>query len=465
MLEYLISLVGRLGHWGYLIMFLGAMLESAAFLGVIIPGESLVVMGGFFAAQGLFDLDVLIIAVAIGATLGDSIGYEMGRWLGQPVLAKYGSRFGANPSRVAKAEVFFKRHGGKAVFLGRFVGFARALVPFIAGSSQMRYRLFLPYNALGAALWSTAVTLLGYFLGASWQAAAGWLGRASAILGGVLLFFTALMWLWNWSVRHEAGIRRHWVRFLSRPRIMAARHRFAPQIAFIEARLSAQGYLGLQLTLGALIMIGAGWLFGGISEDVIHGDPLTVVDVHVAQWLHEHMTPLLTQSMLILTDSHGTLAISIFVVITALALTWKRDWYWLLTLMEAVPGGALLNELLKHAFQRARPTFDDPLLTLVSYSFPSGHTVTSTLFYGVLAALIISKTPIWRWRVLTAMGAFALVALVAFSRIYLGVHYLSDVLAGFAEGIAWLALCLTATHTFARHRAQKHSVDTVGDET
>ena len=189
MLDYIVNLIDRLGQWGYLIIFLGAMLESAAFIGLIIPGESLVLVTGFLAAQGLLDLDVLIATVAIGAAVGDSIGYEMGRRMGRPALLHYGSHFGLSSARIDKADVFFARHGSKAVFLGRFVGFARAIVPFLAGSSKMPYRKFLPYNVLGAALWSSAVVLLGYLLGASWQTAERWIGRASAILGGILSTF------------------------------------------------------------------------------------------------------------------------------------------------------------------------------------------------------------------------------------------------------------------------------------
>src|SRR3546814_117077 len=133
MLNYLIELVTRAGHWGYLVIFVGATLESAAFLGVIVPGESLVLVAGFLAAQGVFDLNVLIMVIAVGAALGDSLGYEMGRYLGRPALLHYGARFGLTETRIARADVFFTRHGGKAVFLGRFVGFARALVPFLAG--------------------------------------------------------------------------------------------------------------------------------------------------------------------------------------------------------------------------------------------------------------------------------------------------------------------------------------------
>ena len=453
MLDYFVNLVGRLGQWAYLVIFLGAMLESAAFLGLIIPGESLVLVAGFLAAQGLLDLDLLIVTVAIGAAMGDSIGYEMGRRLGRPALVQYGSRFGLTDTRVDKADAFFARHGSKAIFLGRFVGFARAIVPFLAGSTKMPYHKFLPYNVFGAALWSSAIVLLGYFLGAGWRTAERWMGRASAILGGILLFFLLLAWLYRWALRHEAHIKQAWERFIQRPRIAALRLRFAPQIAFLHARLSPRSYLGLNLTLGALLLIGASWLFGGIAEDVLTGDPLTLVDVRVAEWFHAHAAPVLTQCMLLITHLHGPIAIIIYMALTVLYLAWRSDWYWLICLVVTVPTGMLVNVLMKYTFHRARPSFDHPLLVLSTYSFPSGHVAGTTLFYGVLAAMLVAKITIWRARVIIVLSAIALILLVALSRVYLGVHYLSDVLGGFAEALAWLTLCLVGIHTYWQHRA------------
>lgn len=452
MLQYLINVVERLGQWGYLVIFLGAMLESAAFLGLVIPGESLVLVAGFFAAQGLLDLDVLMITVAIGAALGDSIGYEMGRRMGRPALVHHGSRFGVTDARVGKADAFFARHGSKAVFLGRFVGFARALVPFLAGASRMAYRKFLLYNVSGAVLWASAMVLLGYFLGAGWQTAERWIGRASAIFGGIVVFALLLVWLWRWTVRHETGIQQAWFGFLQRPYVDGLRHRFAPQIAFVQARLSPQSYLGLQLTTGATVLIGASWLFGGITEDVLTGDPLTLVDLQVAQWFHAHSAALLTQAMLAFTHMHDPLPISVAALVMAACLAWKRNWYWLLCVSMTVPFGMLLNVSMKYAIHRVRPSFDNPLLVLTSYSFPSGHVAAATLFYGVVAAMLITRIKAWRWRVMVVLVAITLVALVALTRLYLGVHYLSDVLAAFAEGIAWLTLCLTGIHTFWAHR-------------
>jgi undecaprenyl-diphosphatase len=112
----------------------------------------------------------------------------------------------------------------------------------------------------------------------------------------------------------------------------------------------------------------------------------------------------------------------------------------------------LLNVALKHVFQRARPSFDDPLLSLLTYSFPSGHTAAATVFYGLLACYLVRRAHAWRARVLIVLAAVAMVVLVALSRMYLGAHYLSDVLAAAAEGAAWLAICITAVSTLQRRR-------------
>ena len=198
-------------------------------------------------------------------------------------------------------------------------------------------------------------------------------------------------------------------------------------------------------------MIGASWLFGGIAEDVLTGDPLTVIDVRVAAWFHDHATPVFTQCMRVITNLHGPTAVSILMAVAVLYLVWQRDWYWLICLLVTVPSGMLLNVLMKYAFHRARPSFDNPLLALSTYSFPSGHVAGTTLFYGVMAAMLVSKIDAWRARVIIVATAIALIMLVALSRVYLGVHYLSDVLGGFAEAIAWLTLCLLGIHTYWQH--------------
>jgi membrane protein DedA with SNARE-associated domain len=193
-LQYLLDLVARLGPWSYVIIFAAAALECAAFVGLIVPGESLVLASGFFAHRGLLNVEAVMVAAALGAIAGDNIGYYLGRRLGRDWLLRHGSRFGIRQRRLDQAESFFKRHGPKAVFIGRFIGFARALVPFVAGASRMRYRQFLMYDALGAVLWTVAFVTLGYVLGSSWQVAERWIGRTSLVLAAVAVLVAAVAW-------------------------------------------------------------------------------------------------------------------------------------------------------------------------------------------------------------------------------------------------------------------------------
>jgi undecaprenyl-diphosphatase len=273
------------------------------------------------------------------------------------------------------------------------------------------------------------------------------------ILLGILLMIAALAWLWRWIVRHEAVVRHRWAGFAAHPRVTALRTRFAPQIAFLQARLSPAEFLGLDLTIGAIILIGAIWIFGGIAEDVVTGDPLTVVDREIAVWLHLHATPALTEAMKFLSLLGSWPVVTGICLFMALYFVRKRSRYRLLALMLTIPVGMLLNGMLKYAFHRSRPAWDDPILMIGSFGFPSGHAMSATLLYGFLAAFGVRKVQAWRWRVLAVLAAGLLIVLIGFSRLYLGVHYLSDVLAGMAAGSAWLALCLTAVGTLRRHRA------------
>lgn len=201
-LQYLLDLATRLGDWSYLIIFGAVMLECAAFAGLLVPGESLVLASGFFAHQGILELDAVVAAVALGAVAGDNIGYLLGARLGRDWLLKKGSRFGLRKKRLAQVDAFFQRQGPRAVFIGRFIGFARALVPFVAGASRMSYRRFVVADALGAGLWTVAFVALGYVLGASWQVAEQWISRSGLVLGAVLLL--GAVWLWLRRRRRRA---------------------------------------------------------------------------------------------------------------------------------------------------------------------------------------------------------------------------------------------------------------------
>jgi membrane-associated phospholipid phosphatase len=170
---------------------------------------------------------------------------------------------------------------------------------------------------------------------------------------------------------------KHW---LASPNVAAAMRRFAPQLGFVRARLSRRSDVGLKLTLSVLLFIGATWLFAGVAEDIVTGDPLVAVDEQISHWFQRHSVAGVTRWMVLVTDAHAAAPIIVLGLAFALFLAWRQDWYWLLTLVLVLPGGMLLNLLLKQVFQRGRPILDEPLLALASYSFPSGHVTGATLF-------------------------------------------------------------------------------------
>jgi membrane-associated phospholipid phosphatase len=225
-------------------------------------------------------------------------------------------------------------------------------------------------------------------------------------------------------------------------------------MARLRAGLSPGSYFGLQITVGVLVFAAGAWLFGGIAEDVVTGDPIIALDMETERWFHSHQTPWLNGFLSGVSRLHEWPAVTLATLLLLVYLLCRRDWRWVTTVVCAVPGGMLLDAVLKLAFHRARPTLSALSAVLHTYSFPSGHVMAATLFYGVAAAYLTARLAAWHWGVFAVLAACFLVAVVAFSRVYLGVHYLSDVLAASAAGVTWLALCLVTVDTLWYRRGR-----------
>ena len=224
---------------------------------------------------------------------------------------------------------------------------------------------------------------------------------------------------------------------------------------FVAARLSPEGAAGMHLTLGILALVVAAWIFGVIADEVSHGAPITLLDVRLANWFHARATPGVTHAMLFITTWNSVAGVLVMAAVLGWVLFRRRLDDWLLALIAAVPGGVAVNVLMKFAFARARPVFEQPIVTLDTFSFPSGHSSGATLFYGFLACLLVRHVTAPGRRASIIAAAALMVTLIGFSRIYLGAHYLTDVLAGIAEGLAWLAICITTVSTLRRRRAAR----------
>ena len=232
---------------------------------------------------------------------------------------------------------------------------------------------------------------------------------------------------------------------------------FSKILRFMGARLTPGGQFGLHMTLGVLIMIVSVPVFGNIADEVTDQDAITVLDVHIANWFNTHHVEPYTSFLLFISFVHKVGGMILLVAAFGYYLGRRQQRYWLLALGVTVLPGMILNVVLKQVFQRSRPLFEEPLVTLSTYSFPSGHTAAATLFYGVLACYIMIACKGWSVRLATAAFCVVMIFLVAFSRVYLGAHYLSDVLAAMASSAAWLAVCITAISTL-RRRSEARSL-------
>jgi membrane protein DedA with SNARE-associated domain len=171
--------------------------EAALFFGFVIPGETAVVYGGVLAAAGKVSILLVLLVVILAAIVGDSVGFEVGRKLGPrltraPVLRNH-------PDRLEAAQGYLRRRGGRAVVMGRFTAFLRAVMPALAGASRMEYRRFLAFNAAGGVLWGSLCVLLGFFAAHSINRVTHYLGLTSGAMIAVIVL--GLLWAWHRRTR------------------------------------------------------------------------------------------------------------------------------------------------------------------------------------------------------------------------------------------------------------------------
>ncbi len=220
---------------------------------------------------------------------------------------------------------------------------------------------------------------------------------------------------------------------------------------WVRTRLTLPKYISVRLLLGFLITLLCVYLLGHLVSEVIFEQDVQF-DTVFANEIHAAATPAATSFFRVVT----MLGFEILWVIgigVGVFFIWRRKWLRLGVWIAALVGGEILDLLLKNLFARPRPTFADPLATALFYSFPSGHATMSLITYGFLAYLFFVSLKHAALRVLISAALILLTLLIGFSRIYLGVHYVSDVLAGFAVGGLWLSFCITSMHLILQRRA------------
>jgi len=454
----------RLGKWTYLAVGALAFLETGAFVGLVAPGETTVIVGGLVAGQGQISLLLLIAIVWTCAVLGDVTSYVLGRRLGREFMVRHGARVKITEERLEQVEDFFERRGGMTILIGRFIGLVRALAPFIAGASHMPLRKFLPYDVLGAGLWATTFCVLGYVFWRSFDQLTAWVSRGLFAFGLVVALIVGIVFLVR--LQRSAELQRR-----TRSRIPALLEKpllrpFAPGLRaawrgvvrplaqqseaparFVWNRFTP-GELGLEITtLLALAAVGAFTfiLLGNAPEErtQMRMDDFAF---DVGDGLYSERA----KDVLVWVTALGSFPVcGLIVVATALWAAARRRFLDAVALPAAFVLTWLAVDIAKVAYDRPRPPGSHVLTQGLAY--PSGHAASAVAWIACAVVLVRGGAGIaTRFAVVTV--AIVLAAGIALTRVYLRAHYLSDVNGGLGLAAAIFALVGVAAVTVGQLR-------------
>jgi len=428
-----------LGAWTYLLVGFFAFAETGAFIGLVVPGETTMLIGGAVAGQGAVDVYLLMAIAWFAAWLGDTTSFFLGRRLGREFVLTHGARVGITEERFEKVEGYFDRHGGKTIFIGRWISLVRALAPFIAGSSGMQYRAFVPYSVLGTGLWATLHILVGYFFSRSIETAGHYAARGAFALATLIALVIGTVYLVRYLKVEEN--REKAVRWMEQHRATAWLVAIArrPQFRFLWDRVTPGGTFGLEFTtlmatlaVSLFVLVAYGVLVGG-DPGPTPGDRTAI---EVAEWLQ---TGALTSVAKVITFlGSGAFTWGLALVCAAL-LAWRRRWveFWVLLAGMTITQVGIVE--IKNAVDRPRPP--EPLASSAGSAYPSGHAAHSVIYLWLAATIVLRLRPGMARGAAVVTAGLVLTVLVGLSRVYLEVHYLSDVSGGWALGAAAFSFC------------------------
>lgn len=417
-------------NWTGLFVMMVAALESFLVIGLFMPGTVIMFGIGAMVAAGTMELVPTLVWATIGAILGDGSSYWIGRVYHQRLRVMW--PFRKYPNMISRGVDFFHRHGGKSIVLARFVGPVRPLLPAVAGMLDMPAKRFFLVNTLSAIIWAPAYILPGVLFGASLGVAAEIAGRLALLLIILLVLLWSSWWLMQRTARSlqphahatQLGIldwsRKHQLLQPLTAALLDPRHP--------EAR---------GMTVLTVLLVIASWALLTLTGSPTAGGLLHDIDLYLFHQLQALRSPLGDRLMVTITGLGSGWVLYAFTLLLSAWLLWRRHWrvalHWIIT----VACVALLTHALKDYMLIARP----PLLeaAAMSFSFPSGHTSISVAVFGFLAVAVARELRSnWHW--LPYSMAMFLVVAISFSRLYLGAHWLSDILGGLSLGLLWVAL-------------------------
>ncbi|MGB5260363.1 MAG: VTT domain-containing protein [Gammaproteobacteria bacterium] len=408
-------------------VFCISLMESLVVLGLLVPGAALLFGAGALIATGALPLYPILLWTIAGAITGDFISYLLGHHYHQQLRVIW--PFRRYPDMVNNGVNFFYRHGGKSIFMARFIGPLRPIVPAIAGMMNMTPARFLLIDVFACILWAPVYILPGIVFGASLGLAAEVAGRLVVLL----VVITASIWLGIWLTSSLYRLLRpHAINRLDRILDWSRNHPYIRPLAGSLLDPDHPEARGLA-TLAVLFFITV-WVLLLISAEVTQGALLGGIDAYLFHALQQLRTPWADSAMVFISGLGSQHVLLPFVTGSIAWMLWRHRSKAAIHWLAAYLCAGLLTWILK-----VTTRIEQPIAILDGYAFPSAHTGMSIVAYGFLALLIARELPPAR-RWLPYLTAALIIIPIALSRLYLGAHWLSDVLAGLSLGIFWVAL-------------------------
>ncbi|BCZ85099.1 membrane protein [Paraburkholderia terrae] len=431
----------RISEYPYLVMtvvFVTACAESIAVIGTMVPAGIIMFVAGALIGAGVLNGWLTLGVAALGAVIGDSLSYELGRHYHAEVRSWWRAK--GHEAVWVRGEQFVMRHGGKSIVLARFFAPVRAVVPLVVGAARMERLRFYPTNVASALAWSPAHIAPGILFGAS----AALAEAASARLAVALILFAALLWLIVRVLRLMSRFGIPAAKRVVRRAMLEAARRFPRVGGRLQRVIRPDAPAFATLVALALVFIGSLWLFGGALQDVIAKDPLVQADISLYRLLQSLRTaPIdaLMASVIALQGRFVGLAMSAAAFMwLALQRSWRTAAWWI-----AVVGVALV---LTPVVGR-EPNGEWPLNWQPGSphtSVPDGRAAFNILTYAFLGWILSHRQPpVWRGGV--AIAITLLLTMGGLADLYFGQAWLSGLLGGWALGLAWFAL-LAGTYTY-----------------
>ena len=391
---------------GYPFLFLAVILEGLPLIGTIVPGHVAVIAGGFLAHTGILNIWLVVILSLVAAILGDSIGFILGRKYGIHLIDRLKPYFFIKDEYIEKAQNLLSKHTGKAMILGRLSPVTRAVMPFLVGTGKTSHTRFWVFNVIGAIIWVGSSILLGYAFSFGYQAAAGYFGRAvviAVILGALMI----------WGYRF-INIRFH---------------------IFRKYELFA-----LIINIVSLIVLAI-----MVRDALATTSFMANFDIYVNGFMNKNVGTLAINIAEIFSNIGSVvIAVSTGLIVGGIFIFHGR-WRSAIIMVSSIVSSFVLFTFFKDFFGRVRP--ENALQLLTDPSFPSGHATMAAAFFFVCAYLFSRKIKHWVWRELFIVLCALLTFGIGVSRIILNVHWVTDVIAGWALGI----FCSTASIILVRY--------------